>query len=97
MDKSKRSKILTAVLVTLVVATVWFLVTGNSSHDEKATASNYYHGIFRNKKDPNIWGYEDGRLAPAPKDAIPYNPDDPNKDASSANSPMNSTRTFNGK
>lgn len=75
MDPSKRSKVLTVILVTLVVATVCLFVFNSKPKVDKPTASNYYTGAFRNKKNPNMWGDANGKQAPAPADAIPYNAD----------------------
>ena len=75
MDKSNRTKVMSALIVVLVVGLVWFLAKGSSSNIDKPVASNYYHGVFRNKKNPNMWGDDNGKPVPPPPDAIPYNPD----------------------
>lgn len=76
MDTSNRSKIMTAVLIALAAATVWVLYGNSKPTEDKPTASNYYHGVMRNKKDPNIWGDDNGKQVPPPPDAIPYVPRD---------------------
>jgi hypothetical protein len=72
MNNSKRTIVLTAVLILLIVGTVWRLAS-KSGPDAivTPTGSTYYHGVFRNKKDPNIWGDETGKQVPPPPDAIP--------------------------
>jgi len=75
MDTTNRSKILTAVIITLVACTVWLLYSNSKPVEDKPTASNYFRGAFRNKANPNMWGDENGKPVPAPPGAFPYNPD----------------------
>jgi hypothetical protein len=72
MQKALRPKLLVVCFVSLVIGIVWLLSSGSGPQAEKPTAGNYYHGVFRNKKDPNMWGDENGNPAPPPADAIPY-------------------------
>jgi hypothetical protein len=72
MDNSKRTKVFALVLILLIAGTVWRLVSQPKADPiETPTGSAYYHGVFRNKKDPNIWGDETGKQVPPPPDAIP--------------------------
>jgi hypothetical protein len=97
MPKSRRSQFFMVVFVALVAATVWILSAGSNPPLERPTASNYYHGAFRNQKDPNVWGDENGNRVPPPADAIPYVPDNPNRDTSRDmfSSPTAGVRAFN--
>ena len=74
MSKTGRSKVITFLLALVILAAVWILVKQKANDTSSPASSHYYHGVFRNKKDPNIWGDDNGKQVPPPPDAIPYDP-----------------------
>ena len=59
--------------ILLVIIIVVILLTRNRTPEKPPPSGSgfYYTGPFRNKKNPNMWGDDNGRPVPPPPDAIP--------------------------